>query len=125
MLSLEKRRLGGDLTALLSCLKGSSGELGAGLFCHVSRDRTRDSGLKSPQEKFRLNTRRNFCSEIVARHWHRLTGRWCSHSPGGVQETWRCGTEGCGLVGMVEMRQWLDQMILEVFPTASENLLVY
>ena len=37
--------------------------------------------------------------------------------PGGVQEMWRCGTEGCGLVGMVEMRQCLDQMILEVFPT--------
>ena len=27
---------------------------------------------------------------------------------GGVQETCRCGTEGRGLVGMVEMGWWLD-----------------
>lgn len=52
MFRLQKRRLRRDLIALYNYLRGSSGELGAS---HVNSERTRDSGLKLHQEKFRLN----------------------------------------------------------------------
>ena len=41
--------------------------------------------------------------------------------PGDVQELWRCGTEGCGLAGMVGMDWWLNLMILVVFCNLYES----
>ena len=35
--------------------------------------------------------------------------------PGAVQGTWKCGTEGHGLVGMVGMGWWLELMFFEIF----------
>lgn len=41
--------------------------------------------------------------------------------PGGVREPWRCGTERCGLVGLVGMGQQLDTMTLEAFSNLDDS----
>jgi len=72
LFSLEKRSLRGDLRAAFQYLKGTYRKDGEGLFTRACRNRTRGSGCKLKEGRFRLDIRKKFFTVRVVKHWPRL-----------------------------------------------------
>jgi len=63
---------GGETLSLYNYLKGGCCQVTVGVFCQVTRDRTRGNGLRLHQGKFSLDIRKNFFTKMVTKHWNGL-----------------------------------------------------
>ena len=63
MLSLEKRKLQRDLIVAFQYLKGAYKQEGERLLTRVDGDRTRGTGFKLRQGRFRLDIRKKFFTQ--------------------------------------------------------------
>ena len=71
-LSLENRKLQGDLTVAFQNLKGVYKKDGDRLFSRVCSDSTRGSGFQLKEGQPRLDIRKTFVTTEVVKHWHRF-----------------------------------------------------
>lgn len=62
--------------------------------------------------------------KISSQHWHRLPKEMVESLSLEVQELWRYGTEGHGLVSMAGMGQCLDLVILVIFSSLSDPMVL-
>ena len=74
LLSLEQRRLWGDLIAAFQSLKGTYKKDSDTLFSRACCDRTRGKGFKIKEGRFRLDKRKKFFTMRVVKHWNILPG---------------------------------------------------
>jgi len=72
LLSLEKRRLQGNLIVAFPYLKGAYKKDRERLFSKACSYRTRDKGFKLKEGRFRLYIRKKLFFVRVVRHWNRL-----------------------------------------------------
>ena len=72
LLSVEKRRLRGDLLAAFQYMRGASKPDGERLLARPCSDRTRGSGFKLKEGRLRLDRRRTFVTMRGVGRWHRL-----------------------------------------------------
>ena len=87
---LEERKLRGGLIALFSYLKGSCGEVGAGLFSQATSNRTGGNGSTLRKGRFRLDVRRYLYSKSGEAEAQAAQGGGGITVPAGVQGTCRC-----------------------------------
>jgi len=72
LLSLEKRRLPGDLMAAFQYLNRDYRKDGDKCFSSACCDRTRGSVFKLKEDRFRLDKRKKVLTVRVVKHWNRL-----------------------------------------------------
>ena len=77
---------------LSNSLRGGRGEVGVGLCSQVNSD-----GMETASSCIRLDIRERFSSERAVRHCTTAQVGGGVTIPEGVQEVWRCGTDGHGL----------------------------
>jgi len=72
LFSLGKRWLWGDLIVAFQYIKGAYKKDGEGHFTKACSDRTRGSGFRLKEGRFRLDIRKKFFTMRAVRHWNRL-----------------------------------------------------
>ncbi|PKU43720.1 hypothetical protein llap_5966 [Limosa lapponica baueri] len=72
LLSLEKRRIQGDLIEAFQYLKGVYRKDGEGLFIRECSDRTRGNGFNLKEGQFRSDIWKKFFTVRMVRHWNKF-----------------------------------------------------
>jgi len=72
LISMEERRLQGELLVAFQCLKGAYKKDGERFFTKACSDRTRGNSFKMQEGGFRLDIRKTFCTMRVVSLWNRL-----------------------------------------------------